>query len=275
MAPDITVSAKTLKALDDLGVPYTPVQSQIVEPPQPQLVEHQTGDYIRFPEGFAGGRNDGLTVSPRRVAYEPDIEEIEREWGRKLRDTSDDSLGNPFIGRINWQEAVDLNLARGECSLSPAQGADFLNLLSQAKNGGIDIHSASGKKLDKKYLKQIFNDMVKAKSLWRAEYFDGASEQREDGLYILTKNKTHKERLRGGLRENKTPGINLESWTQDPTKQGLPRRDILEGDLYYWAPVDKSVARLVAVSGGTSLSYDGDPAYLDGSLGIRAALQLE
>ncbi len=73
------------------------------------------------------------------------------------------------------------------------------------------------------------------------------------------------------LREDKKPGISLDDWLKNSTKQGLPKANIGKGDLYYWHPKDKKVSGFSAYSdwaflgcvGGSGDSYDG--------LGVRAA----
>ena len=76
--------------------------------------------------------------------------------------------------------------------------------------------------------------------------------------------------------ENKIPGISLDSWLKNPTKQGLPRSNVAEGDLSYWHPRDQSVAWFDANSGGADLNCGGrNPSYWVSDLGVRAAKQLK
>ena len=54
------------------------------------------------------------------------------------------------------------------------------------------------------------------------------------------------------------------------TFQGLPNKNIKDGELYYWNPVSGSVAGFDANSGGASLDCDRYPSSSNDSLGVRA-----
>ena len=92
------------------------------------------------------------------------------------------------------------------------------------------------------------------------EWLDAYFEQRKDGMYVLTQNKTRAEKLEDCLMQNKTPRIEIEIdldyWLSNPTKQGLPRENTSKGSLYYWHPRDKYVARFDADSDRADLDYD-------------------
>jgi hypothetical protein len=79
--------------------------------------------------------------------------------------------------------------------------------------------------------------------VWLDAYF----EKREDGFYVLTGNKTKAEKLdKNTLMEDRTPGISLDSWLSNPTSQGLPRKNVAEGDLHYWSVSDGLVSMFKA-----------------------------
>lgn len=44
------------------------------------------------------------------------------------------------------------------------------------------------------------------------------------------------------LMESKYPGISLEDWVENHTKQGLPKKSIREGNMHYWKPKKESFA---------------------------------
>ncbi|MBT3404611.1 hypothetical protein HN832_03265 [archaeon] len=104
----------------------------------------------------------------------------------------------------------------------------------------------------------------------RSEWLDAYFEQRSDGMYILTQNKTKAEKLEDYLGESKIPGISLDSWLNNPTKQGLPRADVPEGDLYFWAPEDGRVAGFDVFQNYPNFLCNGNPDFQDPHLGVRA-----
>lgn len=122
---------------------------------------------------------------------------------------------------------------------------------------------------------QVYNDITQVKSPWRAEWLDAYFEERKDGFYVLTGNKTKAEKLEKYLMKDQRPGISLDSWLKNPTSQGLPKPDVAEGELYYWHPRDDGVARFYADSHKAVLDcYWGPPGRFYG-LGVRAVKQRE
>ena len=89
----------------------------------------------------------------------------------------------------------------------------------------------------------------------------------ENGKIIKKKQKLDSNTL----MQNKTPGISLEDWLKDSTKQGLPRQKIGSGDLYYWSPNkdNNSVGRFFANSGGAGLGCYRYPSIRYSNLGVR------
>ncbi|MDO8528670.1 MAG: hypothetical protein Q7S06_02145 [Nanoarchaeota archaeon] len=116
---------------------------------------------------------------------------------------------------------------------------------------------------------EIYEDITGVREPWRAEWFDAFFEKRQDGLYMLTENKARTEKLDGNTLMNDRR-IDLESWVNNPTSQGLPRKDVREGNLYYWYPRADSVAWFYAGSDRANLNCGRNPHYWYSGLGVRA-----
>jgi len=156
---------------------------------------------------------------------------------------------------------------------------DYLRLLDQGRKQETEVYDVSGRKLDSRFLSQLFDDSIKTQSHWRSEWFDTYFEHRENGLYgfdVLTENKRKAERLDDDtLMEDRLPGISLGSLLENPTEQGLPRADIEEGNLYSWHSRDGAVARLIAGSDGRGFDCGRNPPYGGSGLGVRSAIKRE
>ena len=122
---------------------------------------------------------------------------------------------------------------------------------------------------DQKY-QQLFKEITEVREPWRSNWIDAYFEKRKDGMYILTRNKTQEEKISDYITQDKTPGINLESWINNPNPQGLPRQNTSSGNLYYWTPEDKRVARFYALSGRAYLDCGRYPSDSADSLGVYA-----
>src|SRR3990167_2547233 len=102
---------------------------------------------------------------------------------------------------------------------------------------------------------EIYREITEVRSPWRAEYLDAYFEKRKDGLYILTGNRTKPEKLdEDTLMEDRIPGISLDDYIDRAhTSQGLPRRDVKKGNLYFWHPRNVSVAWFDALGNRANL----------------------
>lgn len=247
---------------------------------QSQRVELDTKNWIALPQEFSG-LDYPLSIDPARISYNSAVEIAEKNLGLDLENTSRDSLGREFIGDINHSEALKLNEIMGNKTLSLIEARSFLNLLYQGMQGKIEVYTEKGERLKEEYLQKIFEDITKVQSPWRAEWLDCFFEQREDlfvKYHVFEDGKVvqKSEKLdKNTLMQDKTPGISLEGWLENPTQEGLPPKKIKEGSLFYWAPVNNRVAGFGAYSGGAGLGCDGDPSVRGSDLGVRAAKQLK
>ncbi|MBU3924174.1 MAG: hypothetical protein KJ592_04610 [Nanoarchaeota archaeon] len=140
-------------------------------------------------------------------------------------------------------------------------------------------------KYTKENHKDIYDEITQIKNPWRAEWLD--ADFKADGSNIrinsnhIYKNKTLTPATSEILDSNtlikdKTLGISLEDYLQNPTKQGLPSNKTKSGSLYYWAPMrdDNSVAHFVAYSVRAGLDCGVGPSVGDSCLGVRAVSSL-
>ena len=126
---------------------------------------------------------------------------------------------------------------------------------------------------------EIYNEITQVREPWRAEWLD-ADFKLVNGVLNINYNHTiqngkliprNSEPLDGNtLMENRTPGISLEDWLKFPTSQGFPRKDIVKGDLYYWAPMsdNNSVARVNDYSDRADLYCSRNPSSRNSDLGV-------
>jgi hypothetical protein len=124
-------------------------------------------------------------------------------------------------------------------------------------------------KYTQKELPEVYNDITEVRNPWRAEWIDAYFEQRKDGMYVLTGNKSKAEKLEPCLMEDSR--ISLDNCVQNShTKQGMPSKKVQSGDLYFWAPINGRVAWFYAGGGRALLGCNRIPPYWDSNLGVRA-----
>ncbi len=181
---------------------------------------------------------------------------------------------------LNWYEAHNQLKKEGSFMLNPKLFAEFLKLL---KSG--NALDGNKNKVDSRELQTILNEITKVRNPWRYEWLDNKYVKQGGILGIGSKLAVnyHKFDSSGKLVEvtepldadtlmqNKTPGISLDDWLNNPNFQGLPKANVQDGSLYYWQPIEGKVAGFGAVADWAGLGCDGDPDSSNGVLGVRAA----
>jgi len=125
---------------------------------------------------------------------------------------------------------------------------------------------------------RVYEEITEKRDPWKAEHLDAKFYAKDDELWVLYKHIVDSngdllaqgEKLEGHLMQDKTPGISLEYWLNNPTKQGLPPEDCKPGSLGYWHPRDGTVARFIAHKLMAGLDCDEDPKDPHSGLGVRA-----
>ena len=169
----------------------------------------------------------------------------------------------------NWFEAHKELQENRERMLIIPEFVEFLKYLKNSNN--------------EEYL-NIFDDITQVKSPWRGEWLDADFKVKNNKLHINSNhvldsngkiiNYNSEPLDKNTLMKDKTPGISLEDWINNPTRQGLPNKKTKSGDLCYWYPRsdNNSVAGFDAGDGGANLicSWSGGPSLGDSDLGVRA-----
>ena len=134
-------------------------------------------------------------------------------------------------------------------------------------------------KYSKTNFPDIYNEITEVRDPWRAEWLDADFKVEKKDLmvysHIFDNGKIIKKKQKldsNTLMLDKTPGISLDDWLKDSTNQGLPKENILDGDLYYWAPMkdNNSVGGFCANSDRAFLDCYRNPSNQYDSLGVRA-----
>jgi hypothetical protein len=123
---------------------------------------------------------------------------------------------------------------------------------------------------------KILDEVYTVREPWRSEWLDanfGADSRGPIVTYhSFDKNGNiakNTEALENYLDQDKTPGIDLDSWLNNHTKQGLPKYSCKSGKLYYWSPVSEYVARFYADSDRAGLVCGRNPDSRGAGLGVR------
>ena len=242
------------KFVDKIITPIT----KIITPTSLQTPEN----YILLPQTT---EHPDLLIAKNRLFYDTEVDKAAKKLGLNLENNS-----QGYIGNINWEQALKLNNEAGNFTLNPKLFAEFLKLLKSGRpldGKGVQVNSSE--------LENILKEIIEVRSPYRAEWLDAKYSKLGAQLQV----NYHKFDSSGKLIEvtetldtdtmlqNKTPGINLDDWVNNPTSQGLPRTSVKEGNLYFWHPRESRVARFGAGPGGAYLGCNGDPQYSDSALG--------
>ncbi|MEK6898025.1 MAG: hypothetical protein AABX28_01560 [Nanoarchaeota archaeon] len=113
----------------------------------------------------------------------------------------------------------------------------------------------------------------------KMEWIDAYFEQRKDGMYVLTYNRTNAEKLDANtLVDNNRKvleKISLDTWLKNPTGQGLPRKNVAKTgrSLVYFYPRNGFVVDFDTFCGILTLHCTAFPYNEDSSSGVHAVKQ--
>lgn len=153
------------------------------------------------------------------------------------------------------------------------QFVDLLKLLQSDR-----VYDGSGTKLSHLERTNLFKDITEQRNPYGAEWLDAQfsdiSNQRHITYHRFNSSGTLEQVTEpldsDTLMNDKIPGISLEDWLKNPTPQGLPRRGIADGNLWYWFPRAGCVSRFRAGSDRVNLYCLEGPQYSNAGLGVRA-----
>lgn len=207
-----------------------------------------------------------LLVSMDRLGCSSRVYEEGKKLGLELKNNK-----QGYVGNIDWEDALKLDLSLGYSTLDIRQFLDFVDLL---KTGG--AYTGVGKKLGYGKRRAILDDIIRKVDPTRSEYFDAYFKIDNDVLYINYEHKLKDGKLVANrsepvdcLMKNILFGIDLDDLIKKSNHQGLPSKDVGKGNIWYWCPKDYGVARFLACSIIVGLDCDRYPWNPDSDLGIR------
>lgn len=271
------VNADYEKVINKYKTPEPPVS----QPTQPQIADLNSKNDILLPRAFTGKGYD-LEVSSQRLGYSSAVEKVGKELDIEYQNTREDSLGREFIGNNNWYNSLTLNLALGGKTLGIKEFMGLAKLLFQGMNDKIKVYDVSGKQIDKQICQKYFEDSFKIQEPSVSEWFDTFFKFEQGEMYVKS---DHILDSNGRLTPKKievldknTPIddgiISLKDYIRNPTSQGLPKKDVLKGKLYYDAPVkysESSVAKMNIGSVMAQLTMNAYPGDKYNFIGTRFA----
>jgi len=219
------------------------------------------------------GEYDPLVVDLHRLTLDGRVRKASRKLNLNIGNTAREKSDYPYIGSIEWEKAITLNLELNYLTLTQLQFFNFRDLLLTGINGDKKIYNEKGSKIQTGVLKAAYDEIFGIRDPWRGEYLD-AHYPLVNG--VLRQNHSH-VLINGNLVPQHSDLITdylQENCYIDPThynKQGLPTKESRKGEFFYTHPSENSVTRFSADSGRAFLYCDWDPQYSNSSLGVRAA----
>lgn len=208
-----------------------------------------------------------LLIPFDRLSYDLEVQAVAQKLGLQLKDNE-----QVYIGDITFEQAQELCLHLDGFMITPLYFAEFLRTLRSGK-----AFDGNGKKIQKSRLEKASNEITESRS-WkeRAEWLNQRYSRVGSEIKV-----TYPRFINGNLeivtepldedtlREDKR--ISLEDWINNLTLQGLPRKIVKEGELWYWHPTENKVAGFYAFTNMSYLNCVEDPSVSDPDISIRIA----
>ena len=194
--------------------------------------------------------------------------------------TAKELNGHPYIGNINWNQAMKLAFLYG-APLTLKDHQLYREILDQGRKEERGVYDGGGNIVNSKECKQLYDELMGQRDPWRGEYLDAYFESGENNiLYLLSDHRLRERILRPQRREELDPSTyRKDGFVDIPsfTKQGLPTKleNREQRNLYYFHPQDRSVAGFIAGSDGVDLSCCGVPQDSNSGLGVRAKILIK
>jgi len=236
--------------------------------------------YKQIAERVVRERAEEREARKNKPEAQPEVQEEQEERTMRMPESAKSrkdyvfvpSLGlyvseNRYLQDKDWNQTQEILHKENKRMPTIPEFVEFLKYL-RSREGKAKVKNAD----------KILDEVYTVREPWRSEWLDADFKVKGKELYVnyhifdVRGNIVQKsEKLEEHLTKDATPGIDLESWLDNPTKQGLPKAECNKGSLYYWYPRsdNNSVARFVADSGGASLYCGGSPDDHDAGLGVR------
>ncbi len=255
---------------------FTPRGVEDVNPPKDSA---RLENYILLPTKLHGSYSypESLVAMHRLNYLDSGVHDAAQRLNLVVRNTSkEEKTGLEFMGKILWQEAMKLVLAKGSSALTLRQGLDFLRLLKDGLESRIQVYDGLCRPLQPEILREVYNEIVEVRSPWRGEWLDADYKCINDELWLYSGHTLQGNSLEP-LRKEKLLSCFMEKGRKimlaTCNEQGMP---VERGnDIYYWCQ-DKdnhSVAWLGADSGRADLNCNWNPDYCNAELGVREVMR--
>ena len=264
------------KQQEEKSKPKTTRQKPIHDP-APDFQGNES--YILLPQT---SEHPDILVGQTRLVYTPTMEQISKSLNINPQNNNnrDPLYKEGYLGSINYQQAIDLNINLGGFTIPINLYVEFLNKLRSG-----NALDENGNPVDSRILEAILDDIYTVRNPWRLELINGRYKIKEEkkGKKVI-----HTGQIRyinfdsaGKLIEDTEEldedtlmddkRISLDEWLRNPTPQGFPRKDVADGEFYYYFLRDGAVVRFDADSDRAGLFCDRDPTFSSAVLGVRRA----
>jgi len=215
-----------------------------------------------------------LLVSIHRLGLTNEVEQAAGKLSLKVSNTAQEQDGHQYIGNIQWEPALKLNLLLGNLTLNPRQFIDFKELLEEGIKGK-KVYNGSGMLIDSKVLEGVYDEIFKVRAPWRAEWLDADFNVINQVLHINYNHRIVNSSLQPQNSEPLEACLMKNCYVDlaSANKQGLPIKESKTKEIYYWYPRNdnNSVAWFDADSDWAYLGCIRLPRYSYSELGVRGA----
>lgn len=185
----------------------------------------------------------GVEDAPQKITS------VSKKLGIKLKNTGIGLDGEGFIGNINREQALKLNLLTGSRTATIREFMDYHFLLEQGVRNNKAVYNGAGRRINYNRVLALYADLQAHQDPIRGEFLDGFFGYKyEIKLGLDRKNirvirYEHRLTSKGDLLAKKVEPLE-KRFTKDDyiditslNRQGLPKRGSTRTDFYFYVPI--------------------------------------
>ena len=113
-----------------------------------------------------------LLIDINRLSCTPDLETISGKEGLQIRNTAQEQDNHPYLGNIQYRQALALLLPLNRVFPNPRLFVDFLNAVNQGRQEQKTVYDVAHDQIGAPRLQKVWDEITEQRYPWRGEHLN-------------------------------------------------------------------------------------------------------